>query len=150
MSFQYPQNWVIDKSRGQLSNYEKIFIRGIRNIDKTYSNSFVIVRQPNGTSEKVRELINNKINQILTLPKAKIIADQPITLFGKEAHELSFTYQTKLPARSLKGKDTEIHENRYYYLRNGFLYQFIFYADQRDYESLKEVFEQFVQSIKWK
>ena len=149
MRFQYPENWKINHSRGQTSNYEKISIRGKRNVDETYNNSFVIVRQPDGSAQKIREIINNKISQILKLPEAKIVADQAIKLFDTDAHELSFTYPLKLPLRSTKGKKTDLHENRYYYLRDGFLYQFIFYADARDYDSLKEVFDQFIQSIKW-
>ena len=146
--FAYPSHWIIQYETGTHQKYDKIRIIGTRNEDRTYSNCFVVVKEALKTDESLSTLIAEKIKHIGKIEKGVLLGESIVKIGQRdEAKKLSFQYQLNLPPRAFPGISTTIREDRYYLVKDQILFQFILYADARNYNDVKDIFDHFLSTV---
>ncbi len=154
LTFRYSADWRFLEDHGATEPYHQTMIIGPRNAADTYSARIVVrgtpLKQNKGRFESVQELKQHYADHLYKDPK--VINDTTHDIGGLTAEDYTVTYTVPpLLGKGIKHSvEFPVKERALFTQNAGYLFEFIYSADAREYDEHRAKFEKLLKSVRFK
>lgn len=154
LSFRYPGDWRLIEDKGSGEPYHQALILGARNEADTFSARILVrgtpLKRNNGRFDDVDQLKRHYAAHLYKDPK--VLNDTTREVGGLTAEDLTVAYTVPpLLGKQIKHSvEFPVKERALFTQNAGYLYEFIYSVDAREYDKFHGEFEKLLKSVRFK